>query len=344
MRTLKNPFITSSYESAEYFCDREQESRNLIRGNYYTFFVDIYATKSLRDFVFSLSRVIVDGLKPFGRKAIEGFWNSVKSLQGGITFDPVGNPSFNLQLGDIHSTEATLDEIFRYLERAAKPVIVAIDEFQQVASYTEKNVEALLRTHVQHCRNARFIFAGSQRHVMGSMFTSASRPFYQSVSMMYLESIDLAEYAAFARAHFEKGGRQIEPGTVESIYERFDGITWYVQKMLNTLYSITPEKGQCTVKMIPEALQNILDSNNYTFQEILFRLPERQKQLLIAINKEGEARAVTSGGFVKKNSLPSPSSVQAALKGLLEKDFITHEQGVYRIYDRFFGIWLEENY
>ena len=49
--------------------------------------------------------------------------------------------------------------------------------------------------------------------------------------------------------------------------------------MLNTLYSITPEKGQCTVKMIPEALQNILDSNNYTFQEILFRLPERQKQL-----------------------------------------------------------------
>lgn len=376
MRTLKNPFITSSYESAEYFCDREQESRNLIRevtngnnlalistrrmgktgliqhcfhnpeikGNYYTFFVDIYATKSLRDFVFSLSRVIVDGLKPFGRKAIEGFWNSVKSLQGGITFDPAGNPSFNLQLGDIHSTEATLDEIFRYLERAAKPVIVAIDEFQQVASYTEKNVEALLRTHVQHCRNARFIFAGSQRHVMGSMFTSASRPFYQSVSMMYLESIDLAEYAAFARAHFEKGGRQIEPGTVESIYERFDGITWYVQKMLNTLYSITPEKGQCTVKMIPEALQNILDSNNYTFQEILFRLPERQKQLLIAINKEGEARAVTSGGFVKKNSLPSPSSVQAALKGLLEKDFITHEQGVYRIYDRFFGIWLEENY
>ena len=170
MRTLKNPFITSGYESAEYFCDREQESRNLIRevtngnnlalistrrmgktgliqhcfhnpeikDNYYTFFVDIYATKSLRDFVFSLSRVIVDGLKPFGRKAIEGFWNSVKSLQGGITFDPAGNPSFNLQLGDIHATEATLDEIFRYMERAAKPVIVAIDEFQQVASYTER--------------------------------------------------------------------------------------------------------------------------------------------------------------------------------------------------------------
>ena len=62
----------------------------------YTFFADIYATGSLRDLVFSLNRGIVDGLKPFGKKAIESFWNSVKSLQGGITFAPAGNPSFNL--------------------------------------------------------------------------------------------------------------------------------------------------------------------------------------------------------------------------------------------------------
>ena len=89
---------------------------------------------------------------------------------------------------------------------------------------------------------------------------------------------------------------------------------------------------------------NILYSYKYTYQEILFRLPERQKELLIAISKEGAARAVTSGEFVQKYSLPSPSSVQAALKGLLEKDFVTHEQGVYRIYDKFFGIWLNKNY
>ena len=42
--------------------------------------------------------------------------------------------------------------------------------------------------------------------------------------------------------------------------------------------------------------------------------------------------------------LASASSVQAALKGLLEKDFVTQEKGVYQIYDRFLGIWLKENY
>lgn len=305
--------------------------------------MDIYATKSLRDFVYSLSRVILDGLKPAGRKALETFWNSVKSLQAGISFDPAGNPSFNLQLGDIHAEETTLDEIFHYLEKANRRVLVAIDEFQQIASYPEKNVEALLRTHVQHCTNARFVFAGSQRHVMGNMFTSASRPFYQSVSMMYLESIDLQKYISFASKHFRDGGKDIEPETIRQIYRRFDGITWYIQKMLNTFYNLTPAGGCCTAEMISEALSGILDSYKYTFQEILFRLPERQKELLIAIAKEGEAHRVTSGDFVKRYSLPSSSSVQSALRGLLEKDFITQEQGIYRIYDRFFGIWLQNN-
>ena len=254
--------------------------------------MDIYATKSLRDFVYSLSRVILDGLKPAGRKALETFWNSVKSLQAGISFDPAGNPSFNLQLGDIHAEETTLDEIFHYLEKANRRVLVAIDEFQQIASYPEKNVEALLRTHVQHCTNARFVFAGSQRHVMGNMFTSASRPFYQSVSMMYLEPIGLSEYETFAERHFRQKSKRIAPGMVSEIYIRFDGITWYVQKMLNMLFSLTPEGGECTSGMIREALRNILDSYKYTFREILFRLPERQKEVLIAINKEGPRHSI----------------------------------------------------
>lgn len=161
--------------------------------------------------------------------------------------------------------------------------------------------------------------------------------------MMYLESIDLQKYISFASKYFRDGGKDIEPETIRQIYRRFDGIAWYIQKMLNTFYNLTPAGGCCTTEMISEALSGILDSYKYTFQEILFRLPERQKELLIAIAKEGEIHRVTSGDFVKRYSLPSSSSVQSALRGLLEKDFITQEQGIYRIYDRFFGIWLQNN-
>ena len=373
---IRNPFITSGYVSADYFCDRRFESEQLVRevmnGNnlalvstrrmgktglirhcfqfpeikqdYYTFFIDIYDSRSLRDLVFALSKEILEVLKPIGKKALHGFWECVKSLQASISFDVNGMPSLNLGLGDIQAPATTLDEIFRYLEQADKPCLIAIDEFQQITGYAEKNVEATLRTYVQHCNNARFIFAGSQRHVMGNMFLTPSRPFYQSVSMMHLESIPLEEYIRFAGMHFKRAGKEIEESAVITVYQQFEGITWYIQKVLNTLYDMTPEYGVCKVEMVSEAIRQIIDSFRYTYSEILFRLPEKQKELLIAITKEGRAKALTSGTFIKKYKLASASSVQAALKGLLEKDFVTQEMGICQIYDRFLGIWLKENY
>lgn len=376
MTRINNPFITSGYISADYFCDREAESKQLIReivnGNnlaiistrrmgktgliqhcfhskelskeYYTFFVDIYVTKSLRDFIFSLSKVILESLKPFGKKAVEIFINSVLSLQAGISYDFTGTPSFNIQLGDIQNSMATLEEIFKYLAKADKPCIVAVDEFQQITNYSEKNVEALLRTHIQHCNNAQFIFAGSQRHTMGNMFLSASRPFYQSVSMMHLESIAIEKYIDFARNHFKKADRRITPETIRIVYDRFDGVTWYVQKTLNVLFAFTPVGATCDESMVEPAIASVVDSYRFNYQETLFRLPERQKELLVAIAKEGNAKSITSGEFVKRYSLTSPSSVQAAVKGLLEKDFITLFNGSYSIYDKLFEIWLRESY
>ena len=376
MTRINNPFITSGYISADYFCDREAESKQLIReivnGNnlaiiftrrmgktgliqhcfhskelskeYYTFFVDIYATKSLRDFIFSLSKVILESLKPFGKKAVEIFINSVLSLQAGISYDFTGTPSFNIQLGDIQNSMATLEEIFKYLAKADKPCIVAVDEFQQITNYSEKNVEALLRTHIQHCNNAQFIFAGSQRHTMGNMFLSASRPFYQSVSMMHLESIAIEKYIDFARNHFKKADRRITPETIRIVDDRFDGVTWYVQKTLNVLFAFTPVGATCDESMVEPAIASVVDSYRFNYQETLFRLPERQKELLVAIAKEGNAKSITSGEFVKRYSLTSPSSVQAAVKGLLEKDFITLFNGSYSIYDKLFEIWLRESY
>ena len=47
-----------------------------------------------------------------------------------------------------------------------------------------------------------------------------------------------------------------------------------------------------------------------------------------------------SGSFVKKHGLSSASSVQSALKGLMEKDLITRTEKGYRVYDFFFAEWL----
>ena len=368
-----NPFITNGYVSPDYFCDRVKETetltRHLTNGNnvalisprrlgktgliahcfhqpavanhYYTFLIDIYATKNLQEFVFELGKSILNDLKPKGKQAWETFLHCLSSLRTSISFDFSGNPSWNLEMGDIKTPGTTLDEIFHYLSKADRPCLVAIDEFQAIAGYPEKNVEAVLRTRIQHCPNATFIYAGSQRHMMGEIFTSPSRPFYQSTAIMGLEPIALTAYSDFIRRHFEAAGKQITDETIAAIYQRFEGITWYIQFIANALFALTAPGETCTVEKVEAAVSDILSQLNFTYSSLLFLLPAKQKEVLMAICKEGKAREVTSSRFLSTYKLTA-SSVQGALKGLLEKDFVTYELGTYSVYDRFFAEWLKE--
>ena len=94
-------------------------------------------------------------------------------------------------------------------------------------------------------------------------------------------------------------------------------------------------------RFLPYTIDNILAQLNFTYSSLLFQLPPKQKEVLIAICKEGKAREITSSKFLKTYKLTA-SSVQGAIKGLLDKDFVTNELGVYSIYDKFFDIWLKK--
>ncbi|MBQ7443671.1 MAG: ATP-binding protein [Bacteroidaceae bacterium] len=372
---MTNPFITKGYAGPEFFCDREQETQTLVElttnGNnmaliaprrigktdliqhcfqqpainehYYTFHIDIYATTSIRDFVNVLGRSILESLKPRGRRAWEAFINTLRSLQAQMTFDINNNPSWSIGLGDIDNPATTLDEIFKYLSQADRPCIVAIDEFQQITRYADShNVEATLRTYMQRCINATFIFAGSKRHLMTEIFTSPARPFYQSVVIMNLQRISMTKYQDFAQRMFQRGGKNIEANVVKAVYEQFDGITLCLQRLMNVLYLKTPEGSTCTAAMIPDAIRYILDLFSDSFEMMLNSIPEKQREVFIAIAREGKAKSITSKNFLKRHHLQTPSVATAAARGLLDKDFITHDEGTYQVYDPFLTLWLTQ--
>lgn len=369
-----NPFLTVGYAGADYFCDRVEETEKLtsllINGNnvalisprrmgktgliyhcfqqkkisckFNTFVVDIYATKSLGEFVYEMGRQIVNALKPRGKKAIERFLGVVKSLKHGVTFDIQGMPTWSLQFGDIQAPQITLDEIFNYIENAEKPSLVAIDEFQSVSSYPEKNVEATLRTYVQRCNKARFIFSGSQRSMMSEMFASAARPFYQSVSIFNLDTIPEEKYKEFIHWHFKKAGKQISDETLHETYRRFDGVTWYIQKIMNYLYSNADKKTPVNVLDLENAVDSIVRENADAYGSLLYLISPSQKSLLLAIAQEGLAREITGKNFIKRYSLASASSVQKAILSLQEKQLVTNDLGTYEVYDKFMALWLKK--
>lgn len=370
-----NPFITNGYAGAEYFCDRIRETQDIVNllqnGNnlalisprrlgktdlmrhclsqpeiadrYYTFIVDIYSASSLTDVVNRMGKVILDSLKPKGKQVADSFVSVLRSVQASISYDSVGMPSWAFSLGQISNPSATLDEIFSYLNTADRPCIVVIDEFQQITKFADSNkVEAELRTHVQYCRNAQFVFSGSQRHLMGAMFTSPKRPFYQSVTLINLTPISRDVYREFCVEQFQKRGRILMPEVVERVYDRFDGVTFYMQKVMNILFMRTSVGESCDTQQVESAIQYILDFSSTTYEDLLYQLPEKQKSIMMAICNEGVVRNITSADFVKRHHLVSASSVNSAVKALLEKDLITQSNGVYRPYDYFFAIWLQQ--
>jgi AAA+ ATPase superfamily predicted ATPase len=374
---MKNPFLLKGYISEEYFCDRKKETENLTRfitndnnvvlvsprrmgktgliehcfrqeeisNNYYTFFVDIYATRNLQEFVYKLGKEIFERLKPRGKRFVDNFFAVISSLRPAFKLDETtGTPVFDIGIGEIRSAEITLEEIFKYLNTSDKPCIVAIDEFQQIAKYPEKNIEAILRTHVQKTTKTTFIFSGSQRHILHNMFFSASQPFYQSAVLQALDAIEKNEYVDFADKHFRRTRKNVDISFIERSYDLFEGHTFYVQAIMNQLFSELDEYEDCTDKMFAEAVRNRIFSYETLFSEILNLLPERQKEILYAVAKEGKAQNITSGEFVKKHFLHSTASTQTAARQLIEKEIFTRSGNVYSVYDRFFGLWLQTYY
>lgn len=372
-----NPFVLGKYVSDRYFCDREEETAFLIkqiengrnvalvaprrmgktgliqhcfaqdrvRERYHTFFVDIYATTSLAEFVYLLGKTIYEELKPKRTLWAERFFQIVTSLRMGFRLDALtGEPTFDIGLGDIQAPQTTLDEIFEYLESADRPCIVAIDEFQQVGTYEGKNIEALLRTKIQRCKQTSFIFAGSKQHLMSNMFNSSSKPFYQSAITMGLDAIPMGVYADFAVRLFAEHGRSVDRSLVEQVYTLFGGATWFVQMMMNELFALTPEGGMCGVEKLDTARENIIQVQAHVYKDILARLAPKQKLILQAIAREGEAKGITSSAFIKRYNLSSASSVQSAMKSLLKYDLVVQEGDVYRVYDHFFAEWLLRAY
>lgn len=372
MTMANNPFVTSGYAGEEYFCDRKKETKDIvslltngnnlalisprrigktdlirhcfaqkeIADNYYCFIIDIYSTLCVEDFINKLGKTILETLKPKGKKIYGRFISFIKSLTTGISYDINGTPSWSLGVGNIKNPSTTMDEIFDYLKNADKPCIVAIDEFQQITKYKDGNIEADLRTHIQYCSNAKFIFSGSQRHLMGNIFTSPNRPFYQSVTIITLSVIEKQKYLEFCVDNFTKANKKIDVAVIDKLYDDFEGVTFYLQKVMNILFSWTDSRKKCSLEMYYESIDYIINFTAPVYVDLYTQLPEKQRQVMIAIGEAGKAKNITSGEFVKKYGLPSASSVASAVKGLLERDLITASNGEYMIYDKFFALWM----
>ena len=369
-----NPFIVSGKIAPEYFCDRIEEAKLLekafnnqmnvvltsprrmgktslvdfvfdkpeIKNDFVTITVDILHTTTFREFILALGTAVFDNVATRSEKLRKMFVTFLKSLSDSFGYDTVQNmPTFDVKLGDVQRPEYTLGEIFAYLEAVDKRCIVVIDEFQQITRYPEKNVEALLRTHIQKLSNANFVFSGSRRRLMEEMFFSSKRPFYQSAKPLRLEPIDIQIYQDFAIRHFQLAEKDLDAEAFTHVYNTFWGVTLYVQRIMKDAFAETPQGQTCDLETVKQLIEDYIDENDSRLREQLAFITEAQKELLYAVHDEKEAEGITSMAFNKKYRLRSPSSTQSAALKLLEYDLITRKEKIYSISDPLMSLWLD---
>ncbi len=367
------PFPTTGYYGPEYFCDREEESQTLIsnvrsgqsttlaairrlgktalirhvqqilKPDWIPLYVDILPTEKTDDLLKYLATAIIQTIPEKSRQGGK-IWNLIKSLRPTISYDAYsGMPNLSFSLRPEESRQP-VQELLALMEQGDKPVLLAIDEFQQILSYPESNVDAWLRKSVQELKNVVFIFSGSQQHLMNDLFTNPSRPFFRSTLFLQLDKIPTATYAGFISKQFQENGRKIPDESVNEMLEWTDVHTYYVQLLCNRVYANIPGNVQKDAWKAEAA--KLLKEQEYVFFGYREVLTQPQWHLLKSVALEGKVYAPTSKDFIARHQLGSPATVLRSIDSLLRKELLYKhfdKQGktYYGVYDILFRRWIE---
>ena len=378
MNPSGNPFSIKEYKGKNYFCDREAELEKILTnikngidttlvsprrmgktgliyrlfeqinetGDVETIYVDIYSARSLSDFVKLLAEAI---LLKFPEKTSIGklFIEFIKGFKPLIGYDAIsGEPQILISYQSDQEKEYTLQGLFRFLDKQETKIVLAIDEFQQITDFPEKNIEALLRTYTQQLENIRFIFCGSRKSMMIDLFSNAKRPFYASTQYLVLDKIDLASYKAFITGKFTESDILLEDDALDYILSWTRQHTFYTQSVCNMVFSLNEKI--VTIQLVKLACNELLKRNEAVFFQFRQLLTPGQWNFLIAVAKEGEVTQLTAQRFIASYDIGTPANARRISRSLIDKELILETAGKkgskYQVYDVFLSRWLESEY
>lgn len=310
---------------------------------YVCIYTDIFHTTSLKEFTNNLATAIYNRF-PEKKGIGHRFLSILKLLRPVISYDAMtGSPEIMLDLSLPREYEKTIQQLFAFLDKQNVQVVIAIDEFQQITAYPEKNTEALLRTYMQQLKNCRFIFCGSNHSIMAEIFNNAKRPFYASCNTVPVGFISEQEYSQFIKDQFAAYKRKISSEAVEHILQFTNTHTFYVQNLCNHVFASGIK--HVNIDEVINACGEVLRLWENNFFQYRSLLTKAQWELLTAIAKEEKLLKPHATEFIRKHYLGSSSLVKRSLEALLAKEMVYYNTGIkepyYAVYDKFLMRWLQ---
>jgi len=354
---MKNPFKFGTVVKGSDFCDRESEMEmilsdirsgthiTLISPRRYgktslilnlfdridfanTFYIDVMGLTTVQDFLNVYTKTFIEkiGSKSKIDTIVKKFLSKVEGLQINIG-------SFGISL-NISPTNSNIEEVISLPEKLNKRVVVAIDEFQEIANIKEFDLLAIFRKKAQFFQNTTFLFSGSKRHVMKDIFSNPERPFYRFSKIMNIDVLDKAETLTFIEYKFKSSTIDIGKDICEMIYDVSNGHPYYIQYISHTLCNIISLKrrSHCEIEDFNEALNQVLYSERPMFEMLWDSLTPNQKTVLrnIALDKSPYDLEMSAG------------SVKRVIDTLVKGDVIEKRNEKYYIIDPMLKLWLKK--
>jgi len=365
---MSNPFAFGSIVKEEQFCNRVIELKELkqdilnnqnvliyaprrfgktslvlkaveeLKKEYKDFrfvYIDLMTITDKREFINKYFNAVAKSLEtPFDKtiEALKSFLKLKPIIKASIS--DTGNMVFSLDFSKSES-DNVLDDILnipmKYGEKYK--VCIVFDEFQEI-----ENIEGLenkLRSIIQNHSDVSYVFLGSKKSIINAMFSDTKRPFYKSVKHLTLFPIGNEDWKKCITKVFEEKSKIIDEHIIDKILEITKGFPYYTQQLCYEIWELT--KKEADENIFNMALNKLLEQEREYFIAIWDNLTQNQKKALKIIlmtngdNIYGDERAI---GILK------PSSLQTAIKKLIEKDILDKKERYY-FQDPLFEYWLK---
>lgn len=303
-----------------------------VEKKYTVIYIDIFNIITATDFAKLLLKGITDAHQEGDiTKSIKFLSKLFKRTRVEPTFDPIsGKMGIRPVLADL-SFEELLEDAFSALFEISKKknIALAIDEFQQIALIKDTKIDAILRKYMQEANNISYIFSGSKRNILNSLFAYKA-PLFEMATPLSLKSISSDEIFTYAKKYLD-----ISKETIDYIYEISDEETKLIQMILHKMYL---EDKKVDEKDVDIVIEEILVTKNDHYKALFEIFSTNQKKAFKLLSKY--KKEMFSHQVLRVENI-SRASMQSSLKQLYSKEFIDKEDDIWFIPDRTFELWGE---
>jgi len=308
--------------------------------NFRPLFIDLMEVKGIDDLCKRILRAFIISESKAG--FLEKTLKQLTRLRPVVSADPItGELKLSLDASQEFSVES-ISEVLSLIEKQArtKKIIVVLDEFQDILNLSNwKEIAAILRSNIQRQKDIPYVFSGSIRKKMDSLFTDPTSPFFKSAIPLTVEPLSYEEFAPFLIKKFAVGKRVVDERTLKRIFEICDNITGDIQQFCEAIWSTTSYRAKINETNIPNAINLVFAREYRSYEIILAEVTGFQLKSLSAIARF-KGFSVFSSTFLKKGGFGNASSLRRALTRLVDLKVLFIYNGEYRFTNPFFREWI----